>query len=97
MIREKVFRNGFEYRLLDSGKKSLIYIQLEKGSQVGFEVHKLRYWKKRHIKGKYISSCNRWPTNEEFGKRAWSFRSLQNALAKFNVLENRQSTKSPSD
>lgn len=87
MIRAKVLSNGFIYYLIKSGNRAVLYKQKDGERVVGFEVHILRTRPTRVVKGKTLYTCNKWPNNEEFGKWAWSYDTLELALQKFSEVE----------
>lgn len=87
MIRTKVLSNGFIYHPMQSGNRAVLYEQKDGKRVVGFEVHILRTRPTKIVKDKTLRICNRWPINEEFGKWAWSYDTLEKAMQKFSELE----------
>lgn len=76
----------FVYELLDLQGSIALYEQSYKGVVVGFEIHKLRLWANRIGKFSHLNRTIRMPSNEDFGKWAWSFNTLDYARKKFNEL-----------
>lgn len=87
-LPERVRKNGFTYFLLQRTPKKAIYIQTYDNVQVGFEVFliKVRGTQYSHILCRNLQPCERFPCNEDFGKSAWSFRGLDDAIKKYDAL-----------
>ena len=83
--------NGFTYTQL-RGKRSCIFRQEVTPEIHYYEVFKIRYRNERIIKvkgqEKKIEAGEIWPNDEAFGYWAWSCRTLERALERFNELEN---------
>ena len=87
-------RKGFRYTLVLKGKRSLIYSQYAYGKTIGYEVHKIRYNRKREINGRTLPESYRYPSDEDFGYKAWILacfsdpgKALIRAKQKFRELE----------
>jgi len=79
-------RNTFTYtQVLREGKKA-IYRQTVTTEIEYFEVFIIRIRPERTIKGKMILSYEKFPSNEDFGVSAWTYKSLEKAMIKFNSL-----------
>jgi len=81
-LSKKLRRNGFEYSCILRNGRSCIYSQRVTKSQYVFEVFKIRYSKTRKINGKILSAGERFPTDEDFGKSAWVYFSIEDAINK---------------
>ena len=87
-LKETLRKNTFDYELLLRSNFKAIYIQSDGLIPVGFEVFEIR------IRGSYINRftgeqmppAERFPANEDFGKTAWPYRRLKDAMKKYNSL-----------
>jgi hypothetical protein len=97
-LPEDLRKNGFNYKLIKRTKDKFIYSQYSgAGSIIGYEVfyNRIKPWrmlkemwaKKRNDKTDY-SDLHEWyetfPGNEEFGKRAWNYKTLDQAMLAFD-------------
>lgn len=87
-LKDTVSKNGFTYKCVQRDQKKALYAQYHDNTLIGFEVFKIRL---RGIQYSYLlrkplPPAERFPSNEDFGKTAWSFRTLQNALKKYEEL-----------
>ena len=80
-------KNGFAYTQLLRGRKSAIYRQEVTPEVSYFEVFLIRSKPERSILGKIIPAKEVFPADEDFGSTAWSCRTYENALKRFNDLE----------
>ena len=71
-LPKKIKRYGFEYELMISDQNKAIYIQYFEGKRIGYEVCML--------KEKSRNSSKLYPKNEDFGKKAWAFRTEKAAF-----------------
>ncbi len=79
-------KNGFTYtQVLREGNKA-IYEQSITRKLKYFEVFVIRTRPERLLKGKLILGGEVFPGNEDFGKTAWSYRTYEKALLKFNSI-----------
>ena len=88
-LSSKVRKNGFAYTLVCRGGRSCLYAQHVTPEMICFEVFIIRINKVKSIKGNIIPEKERFPSDEDFGKTAWSFSNYDSALAKFNELESK--------
>lgn len=86
---DKIRKNGFDYIKIRVGERSCIYAQLYEEKPIGFEVFIIKVQKESERFGKTFPAKFRFPGNEDFGKWAWSYRSLELAENKFNELEHK--------
>jgi hypothetical protein len=82
-------KNGFTYILVQRTDKKALYSQFYNNVQVGYEVFfiKVRGNQFSQLLNKPIDASERFPSNEVFGKTAWSFTDFQKALQKYQELE----------
>lgn len=84
--------NGFDYTLVRRDKRSCIYEQEVTPEIKYYEVFRIKVRKERIIKfkgvEKKIEAGEMWPGDEAFGKWAWTCRTLERAMDRFNDLEN---------
>lgn len=90
LLPEKIKRKGFTYELEKRGTKAFIYRQIddEDGSLVAYEVFKMKVDPPKVVFGIPLNEREVFPANEDFGKWAWSCRSLEKAEIRFLDLEN---------
>ncbi len=81
-LSEKVRSNGYTYFLYKRGKKVCIYVGRH------YEVFLIRTRPEEIIMGKHYPEREVYPPYREWGKTAWTFIKLENALKKFDKLEN---------
>jgi hypothetical protein len=83
----KLRKNGFNYtQVLRKGKKA-IYEQTITSEIKQYEVFKIRTRPDKIFKGNLICGGEVFPGNEDFGKSAWSCRTYDKALERFNNIE----------
>ncbi len=80
-------KNGFTYTQVRRGVKSCIYVQGVSENTACYEVFLIKITLGHQFKGKIIEAHERFPHNEAFGKWAWTFKSYEGALERFNELE----------
>ena len=84
-------KSGFVYTQVLRGKRSCIYEQEVTPEIKYYEVFILQIRKEKTIKfkagDKKIEAGEMWPNNEAFGKWAWTCRTLERAMERFNELE----------
>jgi len=83
----QIRKNGFSYTQVVRTDRKAIYRQDVSPNVEYFEVFLIRTRPERTVKGKLIPAGEAFPTDEDFGKTAWSFRSYEKALAKFKSLD----------
>lgn len=89
-----ITKNGFEYRLHTRGKVAAIYEQWGKtweGKEklFGYEVFKIKTTKEKFVFDTTYPAQERFPSNEDFGRSAWSISDddEERAIEIFNDLE----------
>lgn len=81
-------KNRYDYRLVQRTPQKAIYEQSYDQIITGYEVFKIRVQRARfsqHI-GRLIPEKERFPCDEDFGRIAWSHKSLESALIRYNNL-----------
>jgi hypothetical protein len=86
-------KNGFTYTKILRGERSCIYEQRVAENLKYHEVFVVKI-KPRQVfeNGKTYPKREVFPSNEEFGKTAWSFRTLNEALVRFKELVEKPKT-----
>jgi len=91
-LAEKINRNGYIYSQLKRGERAAIYEQifedLGESSCIGYEVFKIRIGKSKVVFGVELPEKEKFPSDEDFGKWAWTYRDLNKAMEKYNRIEN---------
>lgn len=88
-LTNTVRKNGFVYQLLDRTEYSAIYEQIDpvhNNKVVGYEVFKILIQNERKFEGKIFPSRERFPSNEDFGKTAWSINNYSRACNKYVAI-----------
>ena len=75
---QQLKRYGFEYVLMTKDEQKALYVQYFDGKQIGFEVLML--------KDTAQISSHSYPKHEDFGNKAWSFRTEQAAKEFYQQL-----------
>ena len=83
-LLENIRRNGFDYNLVERNNKSAIYEQKIGNFLVSYEVFKIKH-KKGSVKLN-IEDYEGFPVDEDFGKTAWSVKSLEKAKEIYSGL-----------
>ncbi len=83
-------KNGFTYTQVLRTDRTCIYEQPIAENLKYYEVFTVRISPERFFKGKLFPESEVFPGNEDFGKTAWSCRSYEDALTRFNDLVEKQ-------
>ena len=86
-LPQKTCKNGFPYTQICRGARSCIYEQRVGQKLIAFEVFIIQTRSERSILGKIIQAKEKFPSNEDFGKTAWTYWTVEQAMKKFNELE----------
>ena len=86
-LPDKLTKYGFEYTNILRGKRSFVFKQSYTPNTTYFEVFKRRVNREFTINGVTIPESEAFPTDNAFGVWAWSYRSYDKALKKYNELE----------
>ena len=88
-LQTTIRKNGFVYNQIARTETTAIYEQTQEGEIISYEVFKIQTTKKDYTfpNGTLIKSgTERFPSNEDFGKTAWSIRNLDRAKKRFSEL-----------
>jgi hypothetical protein len=85
-LPEKLQKNGFEYTLVQRTSKRGIYTQHVSQDCYYFEVFIIKTRKAGTFKGKPIPEREIYPSDECFGKSAWTCQTYEKAVSRFNSL-----------
>lgn len=99
LLPETKSKNGYMYTLVERNAKAAIYEQFcpEAGRVVGYETFKIVTVKPSTIMQKHGVNAGKWyqypetekfPGNEDFGKIAWAYHTLERATEKYQELSN---------
>jgi len=80
--------NHYGYTQVLKGKRYCLYEQRGIANMRCFELFKIKVSREKKINGTIIEKKELFPRNEDFGYTAWTICDLDEALAKFNELEN---------
>lgn len=89
VLKDVVMKNCFEYRLIKRDHNKCIYAQHNKmGDLIAFEYFKTKL-NKPHPKAledvNNFDLVETFPSDEDFGKRAWTYRNIESAMLAFNA------------
>lgn len=79
-------KNGFTYIQVCRDDKRALYAQTVTSELTYYEVFRIKIRPEGLFKGKLILSGEVFPGNEAFGVSAWTYKSLEKAMEKFNSL-----------
>jgi len=87
-LDEKYRKNEYEYRLHTRAEKKAIYYQYLGNRLLGYEVFKIlvREASFSTLLNRHLPASEKFPSNEDFGKTAWSFSFEDRAMKKYNQL-----------
>jgi hypothetical protein len=80
--------HGFDYTQVSRDNRSCLYRQTLMGEPVGLEVFLISIQPGVTLNGVTYQERERWPRDEDFGKTAWSYWTIEEAMERFNLLEN---------
>lgn len=88
-LPQRFLRHGFEFQQIARGKRALCYKkQIPNQPQTAvYEVFKIKIQPQRRFKSFEFERAEIYPCNESFGFWAFTFKSENQALEKFNTLE----------
>jgi len=86
-LPEELRCNGYKYTLYKRGKRACLYAQHVAPAQRRYEVFLIKVRPEEEIFGKHYPIREVFPNNEAFGKIAWVYIKLENALKAFEELE----------
>lgn len=88
ILPAKLRFHGFTYTQICRGQRSCVYEQTVSPKINYYEVFKLRIQHPATLKGVFYPARERWPKDEDFGYTAWTCRTLERAMERFNEIEN---------
>jgi hypothetical protein len=86
-VPSKLHYHGYDYALVCRGVKYSLYEQLFEEKIVGYEVTLIKIQKETVLYGKIIKKHERWAKDGDFGKTAFSYFTIKDAMKKYNKLE----------
>jgi hypothetical protein len=94
-LSDVVLKNGYTYTQIERGEKAVIYSQKPSdpeiiGSHEYFEVFRIKISPAKTVFGVELPEKEKFPSDEDFGKWAWSFVDYGTAVDRFNLIENGQ-------
>jgi hypothetical protein len=92
-LAEVINRNGFVYKQIKRGDRAAIYSQIISDEEIrgnfeAFEVFKIKIGKAKVVFGVELPEKEKFPSDEDFGKWAWSYTDYSKALFKYERIEN---------
>ena len=88
-LETTIRKNGFVYNQIARTETAAIYEQKQDGEIISYEVFKIQTTKKDYTfpNGTIVKAgTERFPSNEDFGKTAWSIRNFKRAEKRFLEL-----------
>lgn len=82
-----LIKNRFRYTKVSRGKRTCMYEQHVTEGTSYFEVFMIKVMPSRIIFGKEIPEREIFPPDEAFGYWSWTYRTYEEALKKFKLLE----------
>ena len=86
LVRE-IKKNGYTYRCILRGLKAFVYSQNLDGQIIGYETLRRKVNKAFEVAGCKIEEGEAFPSNESFGKWAWSYKTYEDASKKYQEIE----------
>lgn len=89
LLEPNIRKNGFDYRLIKKGDKAYIYEQWDDEFEfvVAYEVFKIKIEKEKLVFGDLMPEREVFPGNEDFGKWAWTYGTLEKAEERYEHIE----------
>jgi len=87
IIEKEVKKNGFLYKQIYRENDVALFeqIDLDNNLTIAYEVFKISIMKPNNYITDYFE---KFPSNEDFGKTAWTFNNIEKATETYNVLKN---------
>lgn len=79
--------HGFDYTQIYRGGRSCLYRQSYEEKTIGFEVFVIKIQPETLLYGKLYKAHELWPKDNDFGKTAWTYFTLEDALRKYKAIE----------
>ena len=91
-LADDINRNGYIYKQLKRTDKAALYSQSvadDRDSKFeAFEVFKIKIGKAKIVFGVELPEKEKFPSDEDFGKWAWTYTDYHKAIDRFNKIEN---------
>ena len=91
-LAEVINRNGYIYKQLKRTDKAAMYSQSDAEDREAdfkaFEVFKIKIGKAKVVFGVELPEKEKFPSDEDFGKWAWTYTDYEKAIDRFNKIEN---------
>lgn len=91
-LAEVINRNGYIYKQLKRTDKAAMYSQSDvedlEADFRAFEVFKIKIGKAKIVFGVELPEKEKFPSDEDFGKWAWTYTDYEKAIDRFNKIEN---------
>ena len=94
-LADVINRNGYIYKQLKRTDKAAMYSQSvadkaddPESSFEAFEVFKIKIGKAKVVFGVELPEKEKFPSDEDFGKWAWTYTDYEKAIDRFNKIEN---------
>lgn len=88
-LKQKIKKNGFIYFLIHRTKEVAIYVQYDGGRMAAFEVFEIVVKKETRFKDVVIPKREKFPSNVDFGEKAFSVPCLSRAIKRAYQLQKR--------
>jgi len=91
-MKETYHFNGLCQKLIKRSNNIAMYsVHLEENSPItGYEVFRIKFGKAESIRGKDYPEREVYPSNEDFGRIAWSWNSFEKANEQYEMLCNQK-------
>jgi len=91
-LADVINRNGYVYKQLKRSDKAAMYSQRiadePESNFEAFEVFKIKIGKAKVVFGVQLPEKEKFPSDEDFGKWAWTYLDYQQAIDRFDRIEN---------
>jgi len=91
-LADVINRNGYIYKQLKRTDKAAMYSQSDaedpEADFKAFEVFKIKIGKAKVVFGVELPEKEKFPSDEDFGKWAWTYTDYEKAMDRFNKIEN---------
>ena len=91
-LSETIRKNGYLYQLLKRSDQVALYEQLDPDqnmNRIGYEVFRITIQREREFDSRHFPRKEKFPSDNDFGKTAWSIPNLQEALLRFLELQDK--------
>lgn len=79
-------KNTFHYKQILRNETHAVYAQIDNGDVIAYEVFKINKNREFILHGNVIQASESVPSNEQWGVKAWTVRTLDHAKEKFEEL-----------